>query len=105
MTSEKIKTFVDDAEKKLEETKTSALQKLDDLKDDVRLGVLAYKQQINIWIAHKVEESVMNVLEKARPVVKTKLKDEDMCDCVKSWVDDIVDSAWPVVMEEARFQL
>lgn len=28
---------------------------------------------------------------KARPVAKKALKDEDMCDCVKGIVDEVVD--------------
>lgn len=66
-------------------------------------GILQYKVQINTWIAKKVEDTVINTLEKARPVVKTKLKDEDMCQCVKNWVDDMVDSAWPNIVEETKF--
>ena len=39
-------------------------------------------------------------MESARPKVKKALKDPDMCQCVKNWVDDIVDTVWPDIMEE-----
>lgn len=45
------------------------------------------------------------MLEKFRPIVKEKLKDPDMCNCVKSSVDDVVDSTWPYIMDEVRYNL
>ena len=56
--------------------------------------------KINIWIAAKIEHAVMQAMENARPKVKAAIKDPDMCQFIKNWIDDIVDVIWPEIMEE-----
>lgn len=48
---------------------------------------------------------VMNYLKKLPPKIKSSLKDPYMCNCVKSAIDDLVDTIWPDIEEEILFQL
>ena len=48
---------------------------------------------------------VINFLRKLPPKAKKALIDENMCNCVKSMVNELVDMVWPDIEEEILFQL
>ncbi len=46
---------------------------------------------------------IINTLEKARPVIKEKIKDPEMFQFVKDFIDDFIDSRWPDLIDEVKF--
>lgn len=73
--------------------------KLDAIKDNLRKGISEpikqyiekKKQDIRRWTVLKTESVILSLLQKVQPKLKTGLKDDDMPDCVKDLVDDIVE--------------
>ena len=63
------------------------------------------KEKINKFIRFKIQEIIIKLMERLRPYIKRKLKDPDMCDFVKRFVDDIVDEIYPELIEELKFKL
>lgn len=75
-------------------------QQLDKAKSTAMEFIKQQKEAINKWVSQRIQSAVMHALEKSRPAIKNGLKDPDMCQFVKKWVDDLVDYVWPSITEE-----
>jgi hypothetical protein len=58
------------------------------------------KDRIEAWCKQQIEKNLKNILRKAPPHIKRKLKDPEMCNCLEELVDDLVDDIWPEIEEE-----
>lgn len=98
----KIQDYAENKADQLSEAVTSISKSID---NKVKELIMQSKDAINKWIRIKVEQQVIKALEKSQPIVKSSLKDPDMCNCVKRTVDNLVDDVWPDIVEEAKFKL
>ena len=58
------------------------------------------KEKINEYVRLRIEKMLINYLQKQPKQIKEMLKDEHMCDCVKSSIDSLVDEFWPDIQSE-----
>jgi len=58
---------------------------------------------VNNYARLKIEKLLTNFLKKMPKFIKKEIVDDEMCECVKSITEDMVDDIWPDVQEEILF--
>lgn len=105
-----IKIRINEAEDKLkikmDKIKTKIIEELKNI-DAKFLEILhKEKKKINKFIRLKIEKIILKILtDKARPLLKKKLKDPEMCKSVQHFIDDLVDELFPGIIEEVQLKL
>lgn len=79
----------------------------DELKEKITAAVRefleAQKMRLYEWVFLKIEEAVVNLLGRAKPLLKDALNDPDMPRFIKRALDDLVDDFWPDIEEQILF--
>ncbi len=88
---------------------TEVIKKLRDsfrtLSDETRNTLRGAKDKLEEWAKLQVERSIRRLLQRCPPLIKQRLLDRHMCDCVRDLVCDAVDDIWPEVEEEVVYEL
>jgi len=75
------------------------------ISDDAKSAIKEVKSQLEEWAKIQIERAIRNLLQQCPPLIKQKIIDKHMCECVKDLVSDLVDDIWPEIEEEIIYQL
>ena len=85
------------------------IQKIDKMDNFVKLVsqiMKTQKEKINRYISLKIQEIILSFVRKTvRPYIKKHMKDPDMCNFVKKFMDDFIEEIYPEFEEEIRYRL
>jgi hypothetical protein len=71
----------------------------------VKNAIVKQKKDLNSWIAVKVDQKVMRMMNDMEPKITKSVKDDKMPNCISQFVEDIVKKCWGDLTELVRFEL
>lgn len=71
----------------------------------VKNAIVKQKKDLNAWIAVKVDQKVLKMMNDMEPKITASVKDEKMPNFIQQFVEDVIKKCWGDLTELVRFEL
>lgn len=71
----------------------------------VKNAIVKQKKDLNSWIAVKVDQKVLKMMNDMEPKLTASAKDEKMPHFIQRFVEDVIKKCWGDLTELVRFEL